>query len=164
MREVFCGRCSRSTSSISSSLLRRSRSLRPSHKGISEIRLAQGRGDCRNSAFQTCTFFTGDDFPEGDPALLVAMAHSVSAYGSRMAGGGPGNLRRGRAAGLRTCAVHQVDGRRGAHGKAAARLPDRAPILESMHNPPLTFRSLETGEVDPGKNQWLIGTGPFPSW
>src|SRR5918997_411280 len=29
VREVFCGRCSRSTSSISSSLLRRSRSLRP---------------------------------------------------------------------------------------------------------------------------------------
>src|SRR4028119_1566485 len=33
VREVFSGRCSRSTSSISSSLLRRSRSLRPIRAG-----------------------------------------------------------------------------------------------------------------------------------
>ncbi len=44
------------------------------------------------------------------------------------------NLRRGRAAGL-AHPLHQLDGRRGAHGKAAGRLPDRAAIFDSPHDP-----------------------------
>ncbi len=50
VREVFSGRCSRSTSSISSSRLSRSSSLRPSHEGISEIRPAQEASSSRQAA------------------------------------------------------------------------------------------------------------------
>jgi hypothetical protein len=44
------------------------------------------------------------------------------------------NLRRGRAAGL-AHPPHQLDRRRGAHGEAAGRLPDRTATFDSMHDP-----------------------------
>src|SRR5690242_7653550 len=44
------------------------------------------------------------------------------------------NLGWGQAAGL-AHPLHQLDGRRGAHGEAAGGLPDRAATLDSMHDP-----------------------------
>src|SRR5215216_2696872 len=56
VREVFSGRCSRSTSSISSSLLRRSRSLRPMRAGNQRSACAaRGVGNYKTVAESTWT-------------------------------------------------------------------------------------------------------------
>jgi len=74
------------------------------------------------------------DLPKRDPSL--AQHDGPQRVGKRLQDGpavAP-NLRWSRAAGL-VHPLHELDGRRGTHRKAAGRLPDRAAALDGPHDP-----------------------------
>src|SRR4051794_15213956 len=74
------------------------------------------------------------DLTQGDPRLAQHKGPQVVRVLLQQGTPVASNLRRGRAAGL-AHPLHQLDRRRGAHGEAAGRLPDRTATFDSMHDP-----------------------------
>src|SRR3954452_482928 len=74
------------------------------------------------------------DLPQRDPSLARHDGPQVVRVLLQQGTPVAPNLRWRCAAGL-AHPLHQLDGRRGAHGKAAGRLPDRAATLDNSHDP-----------------------------
>jgi hypothetical protein len=74
------------------------------------------------------------DLTKGDPSLAQHDGPQVVRVLLQQRTPRAADLCRGRAAGL-AHPLHQLDGRRGAHGKAAGRLPDRTAPFDGPHDP-----------------------------